>query len=461
MTARGPDLDGLPVTVMGLGLFGGGVESARWLARRGARVTVTDLRDAATLAESVEALRGVDVRFALGGHDERDFTGAHTVVANPAVAPGHPLLAAARAAGARVTSETALFLGACPARAVLVTGTQGKSSTAHAAHALLVASGVPAHLGGNIGRSLLGALDVLGPDDVVVLELSSYQLEGLPPQGELRPRTAAIGVVNVLADHLERHGSVAAYEAAKARILELAGDDTWIVLNGQDERVGRWRPARGRALRYGLGEDFELGLRAGHFVLGAERLGRADDVRLAGEFQRANALCALGLARAVGAPPAALARALPQLTGLEHRLQELGRRGGHRVVDNGVSTTPDSTLSAVLALDAPLCLLLGGQAKALPLDELAARSRGRVARAIAFGASAAELAAPLRAAGLEVHERARLADAVALAYGCMAPGEVLLFSPAAASFDAYRNFRDRALAFRAALPPPDAPGRSW
>lgn len=455
MTARGSDLDGLPVTVMGLGLFGGGVESARWLAARGARVTVTDLRDARALAESIEALRGVDVRYVLGGHAERDFTSAHTVVANPAVAPAHPLLAAARAAGARVTSETALFLEACRARLVLVTGTQGKSSTAHAAHGLIAASGMRAQLGGNIGRSLLGALDQLGPDDVVVLELSSYQLECLPPEGDLQPRTAAIGVVNVLADHLERHGSVAAYEAAKRRILELARDDTWIVLNGEDERVSHWTPPRGRVLRYGLGPDFELGLREGRFAHGAATLGRAADVALPGDFQRSNVLCALGLALAVGARPAALAGALRGLAGLEHRLQELGLRGGHRVIDNGVSTTPDSTLSAVLALDAPLCLLVGGQAKSLPLDELALRARGRVRRVLAFGASAESLAAPFRAQGIPADARSALEAAVAQAFASMQPGEALLFSPAAASFDAYRNFRDRALAFRAALPPPD------
>jgi UDP-N-acetylmuramoylalanine--D-glutamate ligase len=453
MTARASELHGLPVTVMGLGLFGGGVESARWLAARGARVTVTDLRDARTLAESLEALRGVDVRYVLGGHAERDFTGAHTVVANPAVPPRHPLLAAARAAGARVTSETALFLEACRARLVLVTGTQGKSSTAHAAHALIEAAGIPARLGGNIGRSLLGELDELGPEDVVVLELSSYQLECLPDAGSLAARTAAVGVVNVLADHLERHGSVEAYEEAKRRILELARDDTWIVLNGEDPRVSRWAPPRGRVLRYGLSGEHELCLRGGRFVHGATPLGSAADVALPGDFQRSNVLCALGLALAVGARPAALADALGRIAGLEHRLQELGRHGGHRVIDNGVSTTPDSTLSAVLALDGPLCLLVGGQAKSLPLDELASRARGRVRRVLAFGASAETLAAPFRAAGIETDACAALEAAVERAFAAMQPGETLLFSPAAASFDAYRNFRDRALAFRAALPP--------
>jgi UDP-N-acetylmuramoylalanine--D-glutamate ligase len=454
MSASRADLEGLPVTVMGLGLFGGGVETARWLVKQGARVTVTDLRPARELQESIAALAGLPIAYALGGHASEQFTAARMVVANPAVPPSNPWLEAARAAGVPVTSEAALFLEACPARLLLVTGTQGKSSTAHSAHALVERCGIRTHLGGNIGRSLLGALEGLGPRDVVVMELSSYQLESLPPAGSLRPRVAGIGVVNVLADHLERHGSVQAYEAAKRRILELAGDGTWVVLNAGDPRVGGWAVARGlrRAYSGDSSAGVDLGVRAGHFVHGATRLGKVADLRLSGRFQIDNTLCALGLALAVGAEPDALARALPELTGLEHRLQDLGLVAGHRVFDNGVSTTPDSTLSAIENLEGPLCLLVGGQQKALPLDELAsAAAGGRVRRVIAFGASRESLLAPFLAAGVHGEALAELPAAVARAFAVMEPGEALLFSPAAASFDAYRNFKDRARAFRSAL----------
>ena len=174
---------GRRATVMGLGLFGGGVETARFLAGIGMRVTVTDQRPAEKLAESIRALQGVPLHYELGGHRERDFDDTDLVVANPAVAPSSPFLALARAAGVPITSEIELFLEACPARVVLVTGTQGKSSTSHALHHFLRAAGFGAHLGGNIGRSLLGSLEQLGERDWVVLEISSYQLEALSPSG--------------------------------------------------------------------------------------------------------------------------------------------------------------------------------------------------------------------------------------------------------------------------------------
>jgi len=456
--ARAPavprQLVGLQVTVMGLGLFGGGVETARWLARQGARVRVTDLRTEGELSESLGALEGVELEFALGGHRLEHFTRADLVVANPAVSPASPFLEAARAAGVPVTSEAELFLSACPARLVLVTGTQGKSSTAQFAHQLLLASGASAHLGGNIGRSLLADLERLGSEDVVVMELSSYQLEALSSACAPRARVCAVGVVNVLADHLERHGSIEAYERAKRRILDLAAADTWVVLNADDGRVGAWRVQTGRLMRYSVEgrAGCELRLEGDEFRWGDQALGSVSDVRVRARFQRSNILCALGLALAGGARPSTLPSALGGLAGLEHRLQDLGFFAGHRVWDNGVSTTPDSTLSALLELEGPLALLVGGQAKNLPLDELVAAARGRVRRVVAFGGSGAALAAAFCAGGVPAEAVRDVSAAVARAYDSMEPGEALLFSPAAASFDAYRNFRDRARAFRAALP---------
>jgi UDP-N-acetylmuramoylalanine--D-glutamate ligase len=452
--APGSDLAGRAATVMGLGLFGGGVEVARYLARLGARVTVTDLRPAEQLAESLREIEGLGARLVLGEHRAEDFLTAELVVANPAVAPSHPLLAAARAAGAVVSSETALFLEACPARVALVSGTQGKSSTASATAGLLAACGFRAQAGGNIGRSLLGSLAELGPEDVVVLELSSYQLEALPrPATGLARNVVAVCVTNVLADHLERHGSVEAYEQAKRRILELAGPEATVVLSGEDPRVSRWSERGPRVVRcYATRRSSEgLNIAGGAFRLGREELGRVADLTLPGTFQRENVLAALGLARALGAAPESLAAAIGGLRGLEHRLQDLGTFAGHRVWDNGVSTTPDSTLAALRSLEGPLTLLCGGQAKRLPLDELAREASLRARRAIAFGSSAAELARAFAAAGVEARAVDTLEQAVAEAFARMQPGEQLLFSPACASFDAYRNFADRAAAFRSAL----------
>lgn len=450
---------------MGLGLFGGGVETARYLSSLGMRVTVTDQRPAEKLAESIRALDGVEIAYQLGLHRECDFTDTDLVVANPAVAPSSPFLAAARAANVPITSEMELFLEACPARIVLVTGTQGKSSTSHAIDHFLKAAGFSSQLGGNIGRSLLGALNRLGADDWVVLEISSYQLEALTPPAQdgehaLAKRVAAVCCTNVLADHLERHGTVEAYEAAKRRILELANQSTLVVLSADDSRTSRWEPARGRTLFFSAAGALvaRAEIRGGEFRLDRELLGRVADLGLPGDFQRDNTLAALATARALGSDSGRLQSAVSTLSGLEHRLEDIGVRNGHRVWDNGVSTTPDSTIAAIRSRDRPLVLICGGQRKAgLPLESLVDEAGGNVRCMIGFGAAAESLRAAFSRAGIPAVAVVTVEAAVREAFVRAQSGDEILFSPACASFDQYRNFRDRAGAFRAALPACGAP----
>lgn len=458
-TAAGrPDFGGRAITVMGLGSFQGGTTVARFLARHGGRVTATDLRAEKDCSRALAELAGLDIRFVLGRHEERDFTHTELVVANPAVPPSSPYLAAARAAGVPITSETALFLELCPARIAAVTGTQGKSSTCNSLAQLLRASGIPCHLGGNIGRSLLDAALDMRAHDVVVLELSSYQLEALPPR--LRgpngpPRVELACVVNVLADHLERHGSMETYAAAKRRILELpAAVSGRAVLSAEDPRLATWNEPG--VIRVDLFptrlSDTGLNLRGGAYRHFRTELGRVADTHLPGEFQRPNTLMALGMAHLLGAAPDRLAAALPTLTALPHRLEDLGLFRGVRVLDNGVSTTPDSTLAVFPSVPPGFTLLVGGKLKNLPLDDLVAQSRNRVRRVVAFGEAAPAFAAAFRAGGIEVHTAPTVPAAVEVAFRHLAEGDYLLFSPAAASFDGYLNFQERALDFRRALP---------
>ncbi len=443
---------------MGLGLFGGGASVARFLARRGAQVTVTDLRSETELGPSLRGLSGLPLRFVLGGHDEQDFTATDLVVANPAVAPGSRYLQLARQAGVPISSEIELFLELCPARVAAVTGTQGKSSTCYSLYQLLREAGLPVHLGGNIGKSLLEEAEAMGAQDIVVLELSSYQLEALPAPGSGRAHAAqveAVAVTNVLADHLERHGTIENYAAAKQRILELLeARGGSAVLPAECPRLSRWQPGTWKRVDLWATHASPRGLACadGTFRLDGQPLGRAQDLRLPGAFQRENTLAALGLARLLGAPPQALAAAVPKLQALPHRMQDLGTFRGHRVIDNGVSTTPDSTISAVLSMRPGFTLLLGGKPKRLPLEELAGTLLGRARRVGVFGAAIETFPGPLRAAGLECFEAPRLEDLLECAFERMGPGEELLFSPACASFDGYLNFSDRALAFQAALP---------
>lgn len=451
---------------MGLGLFGGGAATARHLARRGADVTVTDLRRADELAPALRELAGVDLRFVLGEHRLEDFTRADLVVANPAVSPTNAFLQAARNQGVPVTSETALFLEACPARIAAVTGTQGKSSTCNSLAQLLEAAGFRVHLGGNIGHSLLESADAMRPADIVVLEVSSYQLEALPParpETRSRPRAEAVAVTNVLADHLERHGTIESYAAAKRRILELvAHPGGTALLSAEDPRLAAWRDADVRRVEVFTtrASDTGLNFERGKFRLDREVLGDVESLRLPGAFQRENTLLALGLARQLGADPRALAAAIPDLRALPHRLEDLGRRRGHRVWDNGVSTTPDSTLSVLTSIAPGCTLLVGGKPKSLPLEDLISTARGRVRRVIAFGAASEAFGTAFRGAGIEAWTADTLESAVETAFAKMEPGEELLFSPACASFDAYLNFKERALAFQRALPPLDLEAHS-
>jgi len=452
-----PDFGGRAVTVMGLGLFGGGTTVARFLARHGARVTATDTRNERELAPAIEALSGLDVRFVLGEHRTEDFTDTTLVVANPAVSPTSPYLAAATARGVPITSETALFLELCPARIAAVTGTQGKSSTCNTLAQLLEASGIPCRLGGNIGRSLLEAALEMSERDLVVLEMSSYQLEVLPRALRGRdgpPRVEVACVVNVMADHLERHGTLDAYADAKKRLLELpAAVGGRAVLSAEDPRIAAWDvPGVTRVDVFPTrASDRGLNFRDGRFRLHRESLGRVSDLRLPGTFQHVNTLMSLGMARLLGAEPERLAAALPQVGALPHRLEDLGLVRGVRVWDNGVSTTPDSTLGVFPSLPKGFTLLVGGKAKNLPLDELVEASRGAVARVVTFGSAARLFADAYTTGGFEAHATATVEEAVARAFELARPGEHLLFSPACASFDQYLNFQDRAMAFRRAV----------
>lgn len=446
-------LRGVNATVMGLGLFGGGASVCRFLASRGATVTVTDLREEHVLSRSIETLADVPLRWVLGRHEREDFTSVDLVVANPAVPQNSPYLQAARDAGVWVTSEAALFLQSAPGRMCGITGTQGKSSTCNLLHQLLVQNGRRAHLGGNIGRSLLDSIETIRAEDIVILELSSYQLEALGADDGLSAaaeRFEQVTILNILEDHLERHGSREAYAAAKLKLLDFVSPEGMAWLPRELEPFPASVETESR--RFGEhGTDASLTVNDEAFWFEGERLANRSDLQLSGRFQRWNALVALGMAHALGVDRDALGPALRKCRGLPYRLEDLGVLGGCRVWDNSVSTTPDSTVAALDSVDPGVTLLLGGQVKDLALNRLAERAMRRARRTICFGAGAEEFAKALREHGAACETVDTVTDAVERAYAAMSPGEELLFSPAAASFDAYPNFEARAIDFREAV----------
>jgi len=439
------------VVVMGLGQFGGGVAAASYLARHGARVCVTDLRPAAQLSASCAALADWPIEYVLGEHREADFAGADIVVANPAVSPANPLLRAARAARARVTSEMELFLHGTQASLLMVSGTHGKSSTVTFLHQLLKGWTRPVFLGGNLGRPLLDVPAAWHPESTCVVEISSYQLEALDLDA-LPAKARTVGLTALAPDHLERHGDMFGYLSAKARLFGLArqGACAWLPEAAYNEApFARWRSELRPDLRWtAYGPSSPCHWDARGFVIDGSHLACPSPWHLPGDFQRDNVLLALGMAMESGMPAEVAAQRLPALRGLPHRLQRLDLPGERVVFDNGVSTTPESTLAGLEAMPAGAVVLLGGQAKAgLAYAELARALARRGDHVHVFGAAASDLASVFASEGLEFLPHRDLASALAAAWQACHAGQTLLFSPACASFDAYPNFQARALEF--------------
>jgi UDP-N-acetylmuramoylalanine--D-glutamate ligase len=425
------DLAERRITVMGLGRHGGGVVVARWLAEQGAHVTVTDLADRQALADSARALADVKIaRWALGGHQPADFETADAVVVNPAVRPDQPLLALAKAAGVMITSEIELFLDRCPAPVVGVTGSNGKSSTATMLAAMLRTAGRRSWLGGNIGNSLLPVLDEIRPADVVVLELSSFQLAHLSDKARF---PAAAVVTGCTPNHLDWHGTFADYAAAKRRLVESLPAGGLAVLNPTDRELSAWRvPAHAK-------------------LLAPWPAARVPKLAVVGEHQRSNAALAAALAEALGATPADIEQALAEFVGLAHRHQLVGSVAGRQFIDDSKSTTPEATLAALAACRGPVWVLIGGIDKGLALEPLCRELANRAAGVACYGALGPALGETLATIGgaCQMTVVKELTAALDWCLRRSRPGDTILLSPGAASLDQFRDFVHRAEVFRA------------
>ncbi len=439
------ELRGRRVTVMGLGRSG---RAAAALARDlGAEVLATDL------SEEVEPVPGV--RAVLGEHREGDFTGADLVIVSPGIPAANPWVAAARRAGARVVGELAfaaevLAATGDPPVVAAITGTNGKSSVCSFTGQILEAAGVPAFVGGNIGRPLsLLARDraVAGNRRVrvAVVEVSSYQME-LP--GDFRCAVGA--VLNLAPDHLARHGDLATYLAHKLRIFQGGGPGDLALLPRHDPNIDAGRAAEAAAPRRVLWLDDHPGVtvEADLAILsGLERAGLVDLARtgLIGEHNRRNLAVACLLAAALGVPPDAVDPAA--VRPLPHRLQLVAETGGVRWIDDSKATNVHAAATGIRGVGAPQVTILGGQPKAG--EDYGALGRvldGRARAVICMGAAGPAIAEALPRFPPK-HVVADLAAAVALARRLARPGDAVLLSPACASFDEFRDFEHRGEVF--------------
>lgn len=450
------DYWGKSVTVMGLGRFGGGEGAARFLAWRGARVTVSDLKSESDLEEPVERLSDCpNLAFKLGEHLERDFVDADLVVASPAVPRSNRLLEAARQADVPLTSEMNLFWLHNRGRVTGITGTNGKSTTTALIGEMLAADGRRPHVGGNIGRSLLPDVDEIESDDDVVLELSSFQLEDLNRIG-VSPGVAV--VTNFAANHLDRHTSLDEYREAKQTILRWQQPGDVAILNADDSDVAGWT-TRGRRLLFGGQFSSELSAFVDGACIVCELDGDRIDVasvnlhQLPGRHNRMNAAAAILAARALGVGRSAIVEGLRRFRSLPHRLNFIEEVAGRRFYDDSKATTPEAAMAAISAFDAdqPILLLAGGSDKGVDLSPFAAAIARRVKAAALMGETASTLEHSIRESSRgnepELSRPADFAAAFAWVVERSAPGDVILLSPGCASFGWFGSYEERGLAF--------------
>jgi len=415
------------ITVAGLGRFGGGIEVARWLAKQGAQVLVTDKEPPEKLADSVAQLAGLPIEFRLGQHRLEDFTGADLIVTSPAIPPHNQYLKAARDAGVPITTEIRLFIERCPCPILGVTGTKGKSTTT-AMLGELLKTRYTTWVGGNIGGSLLHQLPNIKPDHVVVLELSSYMLEHLRPM-KWSPRVAVVTMVT--SDHLEWHGSHDAYVDAKKNIVRFQTERDVAVLNEHDAHAPAFaKETKAKVVRFGSPEHppFEL--------------------TLVGAHNQTNAHAAFLAAGEMGVDPSSADGALRSFRGLPHRLQVVCERDGVKYVNDSIATIPEAAIAACDSFPpGKVIQIVGGYDKHLNMDAMCRHLAQNCKAILTIGAMGPLLAEAMRTGAAEIHQCGDLVSAVAIARELSRPGDVVLLSTGCASYDQFVNFEARGEAF--------------
>lgn len=444
--------DGTRIVILGLARQG--VALARFLAGQGARVTLSDVKPVEALSEAISSLAGLPIRYELGGHPSSLLDDCDMVCLSGGVPIDLPIALEARKRGLALSNDAQIFLERCPAPVVGITGSAGKTTTTALTGEMLRASGRKTWVGGNIGNPLIADLDKIEAGDVVVMELSSFQLEVMTAS----PGVAA--VLNITPNHLDRHPTMQAYIAAKRRILDFQRPGDVAVL-GYDDAEARqlMQAARGELRWFSAERQVEQGafVRQGEIVLagaGQEtRVCAVKDIKLRGPQNVLNMLAAClltsaAMAQAGGANAQAMAGVAASFAGVAHRLQWVGEHNGVRYYDDSTATAPERLLAALKSFEEPIVLLCGGRDKHLPWDEAAALIAQRVSHLVLFGEMAGLVQDAVRKfqapnSALQVHQAETLENAVRLAGRLACPGDVVLLSPGGTSFDAFKDFAER------------------
>jgi UDP-N-acetylmuramoylalanine--D-glutamate ligase len=438
-----------PVVVVGLARSG--IAAASFLARRGAAVVAVDRKPEAELPADALALREGGVRLETGRHRGETFTGAAMIVVSPGVPWELPELEAARAAGVPVVAEVELAFRHLEGRLAAVTGTKGKSTTTAALGAMLAAPGRDVRVGGNIGTPLVSLVEGATRDTLFAVEVSSFQLEGT---SRFHPHVAVW--LNLSPDHLDRHPTLEAYVAAKARLFANQTAADWAIVNADDPVVlEAARRAAARKLLVRTSGDPVAG--DGAYFGGGEARLRLDgreqplfahgDVRVPGAHLAGDLLFAAAAARLLGADPGQISGAVRGFRGIPHVLELVATIAGVSYYDDSKATNVDAARRSLEAFDRPLLVILGGRYKGGDFAELGPALRARGRRVLAIGEARARVRAALGDV-VPVEECDSLRAAVEAARAAARPGDVVLLAPACSSFDMFRDYAERGRAFQ-------------
>lgn len=445
------DVKGKRALVVGLGKSG--IASAQFLATRGARVTVSDTRSQSELKNQIPALLERGIAIETGGHGERTFQNQDLIVVSPGVPSNVPQLVQARAQGIPVIGEIELAARFLKGKIVAITGSNGKTTTTTLCGDLIASASKRTLVGGNIGTPVILLVDDSTDDTFDLIEVSSFQLETIET---FHPHIAV--VLNITPDHLDRHGTLEAYTAAKARIFENQTQADFSVLNLDDPgSAGLKAKARG-VLCWFTRKQSLSGSQIGAFVRDEEILWRDDnadepvmpvsEIPLKGAHNLENVLAAVTVGRLCGCDAKSIRNSVRKFKAVEHRLQYIATIGGVEYYNDSKATNVDATIKAIESFPGNIHLILGGKDKDSDYTLLNDLLRQRVKRVYTIGAAADKIRSHVQSA-VEVLPCGTLANAIERAHDLARSGEVVLLAPACSSFDQFENYEHRGRTFRA------------
>ncbi len=443
------ELNGKRVLVVGLGKSG--VASALFMKKQGARVTVSDTKSGDELRNEIPVLLDHGITVETGGHGDRTFQGQDLIVVSPGVPVDAPPLVQARSLGENVIGEIELAAQFLPGPIVAITGSNGKTTTTTLTGEIMTASGFPALVGGNIGTPAISLAERAKPGTVIVLEISSFQLETIQ---SFRPKVAV--VLNVTPDHLDRHRTFEIYAAAKTRIFENQQSEDCAVLNADDSTcVAMSKKTRAQIYWFSRQNEVERGawVRDENIVFrdgsGQREIMQVSEIPLKGAHNLENVLAAVCASVLMGCSAEKIRQAVHGFKAVEHRLEFVASIGGVDYYNDSKATNVDATIKALESFPSNIHLIVGGKDKGSDYTVLNDLLRQRVKRVYTIGAAAGKIESQIK--GAEVVHAETLENAIRQAHSSAQAGDVVLLAPACASFDQFKSYEHRGRVFKDAV----------